>query len=47
MPKQSVDIAKMSDNLVKIAKAGDIPLSMPDEKKVEEAKKQKDKNINH
>ncbi len=41
LPKQSVDIAKMSDNLVKIAKAGDIPLSMPDEKKVEEAKKTK------
>lgn len=41
LPKQSVDIAKMSDNLAKIAKAGNIPVSMPDEKKATEASKAK------
>ena len=41
LPKQATDIATMTDSLVKIAKSGNVPLSMPDDKKVEEVKKTK------
>lgn len=39
LPQQATDIAKMSENLVKIAKSGNIPVAMPDDKKVQEASK--------